>query len=258
MFPRGKRMLEAMIAQAPIAIEVNERYKGNCDLLMVYGTGHPIRRPWQRQHIVNGGRMIGWDLGYWHRRVDNTFHMRVTLDADHPQAFIRPEPVQRWHDQGIDLRDVYRKEGHILIIGMGPKSNRAHGLRPLEWEMNAAKLAKAAYPKQRIIYKPKRPTDPTPPGFTVDRNPIEQALRGAALVVCRHSNVAIDACIAGVPVFCEDGAAMALYGAGALAKPIRPTPEQRLDFLRSLAWWNWRPEEAGKAWGYLLDRIRNG
>ena len=257
-FPRGRRMLEAMIAAAPIPVQVRQQYQGDCELLMLYGSGHPVRRPWWRKHLANGGRVVAWDLGYWHRRIDNTFHMRCTLDADHPQAFIRAELAQRWHDQAIELGDVFKPEGHVLIVGMGPKSNRALGMRALEWETRAAKAARAAYPYRRVIFKPKRPTDPVLPGFLAERNPIEKALRGASLVVCRHSNVAIDACIAGVPVYCEDGAAAALYGAGSMVKPIQPTPEQRLAFLRSLAWWQWRPEEAGKAWGYLLERIKHG
>lgn len=257
-FPRGTRMLQAMIVAAPIPAVTRTVYQGDCELLMLYGSGHPVRRPWWRKHVANGGRVIAWDLGYWHRRVDNTFHMRCTLDADHPQAFIRPEPVQRWQDQAIELHDVSKPEGHVLIAGMGPKSNRALGLRALEWEIRAARAAKAAYPGRRIIYKPKRPTDPVIPGFITDRNSIESALRGASLVICRHSNVAVDACIAGVPVYCEDGAAAALYGAGSMANPIAPTVEQRLAFLRSLAYWQYKPEEAGKAWAYLLDRIKNG
>ena len=80
--------------------------------------------------------------------------------------------------------------------------------------------------------------------------PIEEALKGKSLVVCRHSNVAIDACIAGVPVRCEDGAAFALY-----RDFERPTRDERLGFLRSLAWWNWKPSEAGEAWKYLISRL---
>lgn len=257
-FPRGARMLQAMVTAAPIPIEVRTEYKGDCDVLMLYGSGHPVRRPWWRSHVAKGGRVIAWDLGYWHRKIDNTFHMRCTLDADHPQAFIRPEPVQRWHDQAIELRCVAKQAGPVLIIGMGPKSNRALGMRPLEWETRMAQAARLAYPDRRIIFKPKRPTDPTIPGFVTTHDKIEQALKGASLVVCRHSNVAVDACIAGVPVYCEDGAAAALYGAGSLAKPIQPTEKQRLAFLRSLAWWQWKPEEAGKAWNYLLERIKFG
>ena len=35
---------------------------------------------------------------------------------------------------------------------------------------------------------------------------IADVLNGCSVVVCRHSNVAVDACIAGVPVECEGGA----------------------------------------------------
>lgn len=248
-------MLEAMVAAAPIQCKTSARYTGDCEILMVYGTGHPVRRPWQREHVAKGGRLIGWDLGYW-RRVEGG--MRVTLDSDHPQAFIRPEPAQRWADQGIEVKSLYKPDGHVLIIGMGLKANRAHNLQPLSWETRAAKMARAAYPNRRIVFKPKKDRDPVLAGFVVERKPIAEALHGASLVVCRHSNVAVDACIAGVPVFCEDGAASALYGPGSLAAPIMPTLAERLAFLRSLAWWNWRRDEAKQAWAYLLDRITNG
>ena len=69
-------------------------------------------------------------------------------------------------------------------------------------------------------------------------------MRGARLVVCRHSNVAVDAVIAGVPVECEDGAAYWLRD-----KPY--TPEVRRDFLDRLAWWQWKPEECMKAWEFI-------
>jgi hypothetical protein len=71
-------------------------------------------------------------------------------------------------------------------------------------------------------------------------------MRGCSLVVCRHSNVAIDACIAGVPVECDDGAAFALYRNGP-----QPDENARREFLGRLAWWNWggtRPPRRGDSW----------
>jgi hypothetical protein len=108
-----------------------------------------------------------------------------------------------------------------------------------------------------VIYKPKRHGDPPLPGFPMRNGPIIDSLRGCSLVVCLHSNVAIDACIAGVPVVCEDGAAAALY-TNDIRHPVKPTREQRMAFLESLAWWNWLPIEAPKAWAYALDRISSG
>ena len=76
--------------------------------------------------------------------------------------------------------------------------------------------------------------------------PIQELLRGASLVICRHSNVAVDACIAGIPVECEDGAARWLYAAG----PVQPI-ERRASFLRRLAWWQWQCDEMEDAWKFL-------
>ena len=77
---------------------------------------------------------------------------------------------------------------------------------------------------------------------------IADLLKGASLVVCRHSNVAVDACIAGVPVICDDGAAFSLYRSN-----TSPTPEQRMDFLQRLSWWEWDRTEAGAAWEFIQE-----
>lgn len=82
---------------------------------------------------------------------------------------------------------------------------------------------------------------------------IEKALQGCSLVVCRHSNVAVDAIIAGVPVVCYDGAANAIYNSE-LTKIVEPVAEPiRLKFLRNLAWWQWRDSEirSGEMWKWM-------
>jgi hypothetical protein len=251
---RGVRMLKAMIAAAPIEVRVRSSYVGDCELLMMYGNGHPIRRPWWRKHLERGGHCIGFDLGYFSREDGDNCKMRVTLDADHPQKWIRPEPPERWDSEGIALREDANPRGPVVIIGMGPKSNAALGMQTLQWETRAAKAAKAAYPDREIVFKPKLARHPKVPGLRVVTGPIEDVLKGASLVVCRHSNVAIDACIAGVPVVCDDGAAAALYGPD-IAAPTQVTRAQRLEFLRSLAYFNWAPSEAKQAWKFLLTRL---
>lgn len=258
MVRRGAEMIQAMIKSAPVEIKVRDHYVGDCEILMTYGTGHPIRRPWWKAHRAAGGRCIGWDLGYWLRKEATTFRMRATIDEDHPHAMIRPESPQRFDDDHLKLRNVYRKDGHIILVGLTRKSNVSYKSEPLEWERRQYKRLLGIYPGRPIIFRPKRAKDPTPPGVRVMvRQSIEELLQDAALVVCRHSNVAVDACFAGVPVVCEDGAARAIYGSD-LAKPRVPSEAERREFLRSLAWWQWKPEEAPEAWTYLLDRIRSG
>lgn len=255
MFRRGAGMIDAMIAAAPVPVDVLQRWSGVPCVLMVYGAGHPVRRPQQAANQAAGGRLIGWDLGYWNKKAAGTFSMRATIDADHPQRKLRPEPPERWDGAGIALREDADPSGPVIVIGMGTKSRRMLGLAGPQWETRAIERVRRAYPGRQVIYRPKRPTDKHPEGVRMNQDaPIADVIRGASLVVCRHSNVAIDACIAGVPVVCEDGAAAALYS-DAIRSPTIPSREQRLQFLRSLAWWQWQPEEAPAAWTYLLSRL---
>lgn len=243
MSQKGQRMLRAMVEAAPIPVSVGEFYRGRAEILMVYGNGHPVRRRWWVEHRRRGGRCVGWDLGYWGR--DQQL-MRMTVDHDHPQRMLRPEPDFRWDAQGIDLRED-AADGPAMVVGLGPKSCRALGLKYGEWER--ATITRLQREGRRVVFRPKRETDVLR-GIENVSGPIEEALQGKSLVVCRHSNVAVDACIAGVPVQCEDGAAYALYSKGPA-----PTTDQRLEFLRSLAWWNWHATEAEEAWKYLISRL---
>lgn len=244
MAARGERMLAAMIAAAPMKCRVGAVYKGDCDLLMVYGTGHPIRRPWWNEHLRSGRHTVGWDLGYWNRDKQT---MRLTIDADHPHKLIATEDPEAWDLAGIELRNDSKPAGPVIIVGMSAKANRIHLMGRLHWELRAARQAQKLWPQREVLYRPKRESDPPLPGFKTARGPIEDALLGASMVLCRHSNVAVDACIAGVPVRCEDGAAYALYQHGEA-----PTPEQRLNFLRSLAHWQYTPDGAALAWNKIL------
>lgn len=246
-------MLRAMIEAAPdagINCIVTEQYQGNSRLLMSYGLGHLGRRVHTDAHVKCGGRLIGWDLGYW----DRDQSMRCTIDRDHVHSI--PEmPGERWASAGIELRDDGNKNGPIVLVGIGKKSRDQFGLAGQEWELRALKAVRKTHPKRKIVYRPKKGEE-TLAGCVSVYGPIEEVLCGASLVVCRHSNVAVDACIAGVPVVCEDGAAASLYSQD-IANPDVPSREQRLCFLQNLAWWQYRPDEAFVAWQFLLKVIRD-
>lgn len=255
MIVPAKTMMQALAKAAPVDVKLRLTYHGDCDLLMTYGIGHAVRRPWFFQHVASGRHAIGWDLGYWNRSGDNRA-MRVAIDADHPQAWLRDEEDHRFDSYGIELRDDHDPDGPIVLVGLGPKANNVLGIEPTSWERAALVRIRRTYPSSEVIFRPKRVSDPRtlPDTKRMAGMPIEEVLAGASLVVCRHSNVAIDACIAGIPVACEDGAAAALYD-NDIGNPMTPTPEQRLRFLRNLAWWQWTPQEAADAWRFLLARL---
>lgn len=232
---KARRILDAMCRAAAnqgVAIIKTRKYTGDHPWYMTWGLGHPERRLWTNAHTANGGHVIAFDLGYWDR--ENKF--RLTIDADHATALVRDMPHTRM--DGITFRDDYNPNGHIVIVGLGKKSR---GVYPgsIDWESRAIQRAQEAYPGRPVVVRHK--------GLMT---PIEPVIAGASLVVCRHSNVALDACIAGVPVVCEDGIASTLYGSD-IRNPLKPTLEQRRQLIANAGWWQWAPSEAGQAWQFI-------
>lgn len=244
-------MLRAMVAAAPRAgvnVIVSEKWRGAAPVLMSYGIGHPIRREWTQEHVRRGGRFVGWDLGYWDRDVSDC-KMRLSIDDDHPQRWIQPEPPERFDRAGIELKEHFNPKGRIVLCGIGKKQRIHKGWGFQEWERSTLHKLWSRFPEYQVVYKPKRPEAPIP-GCKLWTGPIETALEGASLLVCHHSNVAVDACIAGVPVECEDGAARSLY-----QHHRNPSREQRLEFLRALAWWQYSVSEAALAWKFIKRQM---
>lgn len=243
MARRGRAMLDAMAAAAPAGTAVTSNYQGRHRLLMLYGAGQANRMAALQQHRARGGRVVVWDLGYWAREEA----MRLAIDSLHPSAAqlaLAPAAGQRFH---VPLQALANPAGPILLVGLGDKSAALYGLSPMQWERQALARIRQAHPGRPVLWRPKgRRVVPLAGTMLCHGMPIEAALAGCSLVVCRHSNVAVDACAAGVPVQCEDGAALALYGAGPA-----PAAADRAEFLRRLGWWCWRPGEAGQAWEWI-------
>lgn len=210
------------------------------DLLIAYGIGDPDLAAVVREHVEAGGRAVCWDVGYWGKSF------RMALDGHHPKTLPAGDG-SRWAARGFPLRDDFDPAGPIVLVGLGPKSRYMER----EWEVDALARIRAVYPDREIRYRPKpnREYVPLPaPTYYTDR--IEDVLRGASLVVCRHSNVAVDACLAGIPVVCEAGTGALLYGAD-LSRPHAPKPAERLEFLQRVAWLNWWTVEAPAIWRWI-------
>jgi hypothetical protein len=251
MVLRAEKMLLAMIESAEkagVRVMVTQEWRRQAPVLMTYGLGHLGRRPALEAHKKDGGRLVGWDLGYWNRNVPLDFSMRLTIDDDHPHRWIAPMPADRWQKANIALREDANPNGPIVLVGLGRKQRTFMASAGQRWEMRTLMDLRRRYPGREVIYRPKRPERLA--GCRTADGSIEDALRGASLVVCHHSNVAVDACIAGVPVECVDGAAFALY-----RNNSNPTREQRQAFLESLAWWQWTPREARGAWDFIKARL---
>lgn len=232
----AKALLDSIgpaITAAGDKLVCTNEYRGGSDFLVLFGVGaepHDIARSKQ---VDAGGHALLWDLGYIGRKKI-TGYLRISIDTDHPQQWLdrTPSDPSRWKKHGIQLREDADPTGPILLIGMGRKSILQ--LNAQDWERAKLQEIKRRFPGRLVIRRPKSRDEKTP---------IEQLLRGASLVVCRHSNVAVDAAIAGVPFEAEDGAAIWL-----LKREF--TRENRLDFLQRLSWWQWKCSEAAQAWAF--------
>ena len=240
---RGAAMMRALADTIPTGGKVTTGYSNQGELLVLYGIGKPERTDIAKRHMAAGGQVACWDLGYWDREES----LRLAFNGYHPTAeHLALAPSSGCRKEFV-LREDANPEGSVLLIGLGAKSGVLYGLRPMQWEATAFKRIAKFYPDRKVVWRPKG-RYPTPfKDLEVSHGfPIEEALVGKSLVVCRHSNVAVDACIAGVPVWCDDGAALAIY------KDVQnPDRETRAEFLRQLGWWNWSPAEAPQAWSWI-------
>lgn len=249
--PTAQAMLTAFIAAAQKAgdnVVETYSYMGKSEWLVLFGVGAEVHNLARNEHVQSGRHCLMFDLGYW-ERTKVTGYCRMSIDHDHCQDWLpyTPPLSKRWDELGIELREDYKENGPILLIGLGRKS-RSY-LREPSWEVKEFKRVQATYPGRRIIYRPK-PGHPSPnlPCDTNTVSTIQELLVGASLVVCRHSNCSVDACIAGVPFEAIDGAAMYIQG-----KPY--DREHRLDFLHRLAYWQYRPTEAKELWAFAQSMV---
>jgi hypothetical protein len=235
--------MAAAIREAGDTVRETTTFGGGADWLILFGVGAEVHHRARKEQIAAGGRVLMFDLGYFDR-AKVIGHVRMSINQDHPQAWLdaTPPDPSRWNQVGPALRQDWDPKGPIILVGLGRKS-RSY-LREPEWEVLEFARLQAKYPGRKVIYRPK-PGHPSPrlKCPSDEATPIAQLLKGASLVACRHSNVAVDAVVAGVPFEAVDGAAMWLKGKDY-------TPANRLDFLRRLAWWQWRAAEANQAWAF--------
>lgn len=238
-------MLAAIAAAAKSAhdrVKETQGFEGKSDWLVLYGVGAPVNHEARNAQLARGGRVLLWDLGYIERKKV-VGHLRMSIDTDHPQQWLDKTPADgsRWRRLGMELREDANPDGPILLIGMGRKSRTY--LNADDWSRTAYESLTKRFPGRRILYRPKGHDDTRLPCDRDEKTPIAELLHGASLVVCRHSNVSVDAAIAGIPFEAENGAAMWL-------QKREFTPVNRTKFLQRLAFWQWRATEAAQAWAF--------
>lgn len=216
-----------------------------------------------REYVEAGLKAVYVDLGYFKNRQAlgryGDYH-RFSINARHPDAYFRnvKHPGDRAAALGIRVSKKMRQGHKIVVCGCSTKASAFDNV--VGWEERAiAELRK--YTERPIVYRPK-PQRPKygqlpPIAGTEYSHPIhrklEQELADAWAVVSHHSNAGLDALVAGVPCFQEEGVALAL-GLNNLAlieHPHLPDAEQRQQLVNDVCYTQWNGREYELAWRHL-------
>jgi hypothetical protein len=176
------------------------------------------------QALEQGRPFFHIDNGYWNpARGGQVGYYRVTYRSMTPVLLDDPD-LARANAIGVmeHLKPWYEEGIHVLYAEPGRHFGLALGINMDEWMCGAI---------QRIRKSTKRPIKTR--SRQAQGTPLEPDLRGCWCLVTHSSNVAVEAAIAGMPVFVEPTSAAAPIGRTdfCLESPYRP---DRLQWLASL------------------------
>ena len=257
----GQAMLRGIRNFDPtVQLISSQRYRGpNSRIAVFYGLSDGLRQVFDDYRQDERRKAIYVDLGYWGRRKKTRFdgYHKISIDSRHPTGYFQTveHPADRFRSHSIQIKP-WREDGrHILVIGMSGKGALAEGFVPEQWERRTV-MQLRELTKRPIVYRPKPNWIGAKPimGAAFQReSPIEHALADAWAVVCHHSNVAVEAILAGVPAICPLGVASVMAGHRLEQIDAPPMPEGREQWASDIAYCQWTMAEmqSGAAWRHL-------
>ena len=208
-----------------------------------------------------GKQTVLIDLGYWKRLEGGRLsgYHKLVVNGFQPNKYYQnfDHDLSRLEKMELELKPHNPKGGYILVAGMSEKSAGIYGLGPQEFEEHVIASLKESTDIP-IVYRPK----PSWPGAKPisgskysTKTDIEKDIENCKMVITHHSNVAIDAIIAGKPcVVLGDGVGLNMSTTlKDLDSPYFPTDEERLKWLSDIAYIQWNVSEIrrGKPWQHL-------
>jgi hypothetical protein len=217
----------------------------------VYKSKVPISYPRgevYRRHRSDGADMVVLETGYIKRGDGLESYYAAGLNGLNGRADFKNanSPRDRFEALGIQV-DPWREGGkHIVVCGQVPWDASVDGLGYEAW------LQETLEDLSRLTTKPVRYREHPciAPG-----SPLSFHLNNAWACVTLNSNSAVEAAIAGIPVFVADKGSMAWGIANLDIKDIEdPCFQDRTQWLNNLAYAQWTPAEmsSGLTWSHLF------
>lgn len=240
-----------------IKTQIHNRFRDvDGDIAIAYGWVH---KPVFEAYRAAGKPFVYFDLGYWNRRPRGNpldGHYRMAINAwDTATTMRRGCPADRFAALDIKVEKPRFDGLEILIAAMSVKSAKIHGFGFLQWETDIQARIKAMN-LPFIVKVRAKPNKKSRASET-----LEEAFGKSRIVLTRHSNVAVDALVSGIPFYAERGVA-SLLSPKALTAEFIENPEfcsqaDRNQLLYDIAYAQWTPPEmrSGAAWEQIRSLI---
>ncbi len=201
------------------------------------------------------------DLGYFGRLEGGKWsgYHKVSVNDRHPTKYFQARPHDSSRVSRFRLTFNPWKDGrHILICGTSDKGALVDGFRPQQWETETINLLRKVT-QRPLIYRPKpswNGASPIPGSvFAQSKEDVSRWLHDCHAVVSHHSNVCVDAFLAGVPNFCVEGVGAPLSETDFSKIDTPRKPDGRELWAQDLAFTQYRigEMEDGIAWRHLKN-----
>jgi hypothetical protein len=209
------------------------------------------------KHKEAGSTLVILETGYVNRGDGWGNHFSAGLNGLNGRADFRNKnsPADRFEKLGVDVVPWKSSGEHILLCGQVPWDASVDHIEIYPWLIGVvAKLQEMT--TRKIVFRP-HPLGPVAPigGTEYSKRYLHEDLAHAHACVTFNSNSAVEAAIAGVPVFAFDAGSMALPVANTDLSDIEtPKTPDRAQWLNDLAYTQWTPEEmrSGATWAHLF------
>lgn len=210
------------------------------------------------RQLEEGLRTVILESGYINRGNGPDNHYAAGLDGINGRAWFNNagSPSDRLLKLGIKVQPWRITGEHILLCGQVPWDASVDFINFVEWAHRTAGRLQAVS-SRRIVYRPHPLAyTPTPDGCVKSSNrALADDLKNCWACVTFNSNSAVEAAIAGIPVFAFDEGSMALPIANySLDRIETPNMPDRTQWLSDLAYTQWTPAEmrTGEVWQRLF------
>jgi len=228
-------------------IECRQYKKIDSDYAVHYGFADMLRGVYNDYREKS--TVVYLDLGYWRRRIRTRYdgYYKFSINGRHPTDYFQnvKHDSSRLKELGVKIEEWRTGGEYIVIAGLSEKAARAEGLDHQAWERQAYATIKRHTDKP-IIYRPKPNCCRSRPikGALYDKRSTPQELFAKAhAVVARHSNMAVEAVCAGVPVFVEAGVALPMAKTNLVRIESPYFPKDRKQWASDIAWTQFRLDE---------------